>query len=171
MNVRQKLLAITTAVAAFALAPSANASVTLQCPDFAPPATCTFDEVGGTGLFGDSFQGNTAFTDVFKIVLSTAGKLSITMTKTAGAISFVSKDLVGVGAIVGLGVPNDFFVGPGTYDLKFVGNTTGTATYSGTIDFAAVPEPATWAMMIAGLGVVGMAMRRRTTRNAAVSFV
>jgi hypothetical protein len=32
---------------------------------------------------------------------------------------------------------------------------------------AAVPEPASWAMMIAGLGVVGMSMRRRKTK---VSF-
>ncbi len=32
---------------------------------------------------------------------------------------------------------------------------------------AAVPEPATWGMMIVGLGVAGMAMRRRSTK---VSF-
>jgi hypothetical protein len=34
---------------------------------------------------------------------------------------------------------------------------------------AAVPEPATWAMMLAGFGAVGMAARRRKTR-VAVSF-
>lgn len=31
------------------------------------------------------------------------------------------------------------------------------------VDTPAVPEPATWAMMLAGLGVVGGAMRRRST--------
>jgi len=30
----------------------------------------------------------------------------------------------------------------------------------------AVPEPATWAMMIAGFGLVGGAMRRRSTKVA-----
>lgn len=35
-------------------------------------------------------------------------------------------------------------------------------------NFAAVPEPATWAMMIGGFGVVGAAMRRR--RSVQVSF-
>jgi hypothetical protein len=37
---------------------------------------------------------------------------------------------------------------------------------SGTLVSAAVPEPATWAMMIAGFGVVGGAMRRRKATAA-----
>jgi hypothetical protein len=32
-----------------------------------------------------------------------------------------------------------------------------------TADAAAVPEPASWAMMISGFGLVGGAMRRRVT--------
>jgi hypothetical protein len=36
--------------------------------------------------------------------------------------------------------------------------------FDGTL--AAVPEPASWAMMIAGFGLTGAAMRRRTTRIA-----
>jgi len=37
------------------------------------------------------------------------------------------------------------------------------ATYSGTATFSAtaVPEPAAWGMMIAGLGLIGGVMRRR----------
>jgi len=54
-------------------------------------------------------------------------------------------------------------------------NTLGTfgvidgSTLQGTTfqPIAAVPEPASWAMMIAGFGLVGSAMRRRTSR---VSF-
>jgi hypothetical protein len=34
----------------------------------------------------------------------------------------------------------------------------------------AVPEPATWAMMIGGMGVVGGAMRRRRSVSTKVSF-
>lgn len=35
---------------------------------------------------------------------------------------------------------------------------------------AAVPEPASWAMMLAGFGAVGFAMRRKKTVNSSVSF-
>jgi len=41
-------------------------------------------------------------------------------------------------------------------------NATGSnASYGGTLNFAPVPEPMTWAMMILGFAVVGFAMRRR----------
>ena len=36
----------------------------------------------------------------------------------------------------------------------------------GTVPLGAVPEPASWAMMIGGIGFVGGAMRRRTTKVA-----
>lgn len=37
----------------------------------------------------------------------------------------------------------------------------GWSTWIGEITFAAVPEPATWGMMLAGFGLVGFAMRRQ----------
>jgi len=50
--------------------------------------------------------------------------------------------------------------------IEVKGHTGANAiagTYTGTMTFAAgvVPEPASWAMMIGGLGLVGGAMRRR----------
>jgi len=42
------------------------------------------------------------------------------------------------------------------------------STFTGTITSSAVPEPASWAMMIAGFGAVGGALRR--TRKVAVRF-
>lgn len=36
------------------------------------------------------------------------------------------------------------------------------AAFSGTLSFAPIPEPSVWAAMIAGFGLVGAAMRRRT---------
>lgn len=66
------------------------------------------------------------------------------------------------------GVP----IGPGTYQLT-VGGTApgrrGNGSYAGTISFAAgagaVPEPATWALMIMGFGAIGFAMRRQRSRK------
>lgn len=44
------------------------------------------------------------------------------------------------------------------------GRDTGilAGSYSGSVTSPAVPEPATWAMMILGFGAVGFAMRRKT---------
>ena len=39
-----------------------------------------------------------------------------------------------------------------------------------TSDMAAVPEPATWAMTIAGMGVAGFVLRRRTRLDMSVTF-
>ena len=39
-----------------------------------------------------------------------------------------------------------------------------------TLNAAAVPEPAAWAMMIGGFGLVGGALRRRRQANVSVSF-
>ncbi|MFD1612665.1 PEPxxWA-CTERM sorting domain-containing protein [Sphingomonas tabacisoli] len=50
------------------------------------------------------------------------------------------------------------------------GGTGGSrwSTWIAEINFAAVPEPATWAMMLAGFGMVGLAMRR--SQKAGVRF-
>lgn len=44
----------------------------------------------------------------------------------------------------------------------------GNAQFAAT--FAAVPEPATWAMMIGGFGLIGGAMRRRSSVRSSVRF-
>jgi hypothetical protein len=57
----------------------------------------------------------------------------------------------------------DLALGAGTYTLNVAGTRGTTATFTGNISFAAVPEPGTWAMMLLGFGAVGFAMRRRRT--------
>jgi hypothetical protein len=46
-----------------------------------------------------------------------------------------------------------------TFDVT--GYTGGAGSFAGTLTFQAVPEPATWAMMLLGFGAIGFAMRRR----------
>ena len=49
------------------------------------------------------------------------------------------------------------------YDIRFTG---GEGTFNGTANLAAVPEPATWGMMIMGFGLMGGVLRRRSTKVA-----
>ena len=49
------------------------------------------------------------------------------------------------------------------YDIVF---GTDLGNFNGTANITAVPEPATWAMMIAGFGLVGGTMRRRSNKIA-----
>ena len=56
----------------------------------------------------------------------------------------------------------------GTYTLWLYDGDEG-ASYSFDAVFAGVPEPATWAMMIAGLGLTGAALRRRSSRAARIA--
>jgi hypothetical protein len=53
------------------------------------------------------------------------------------------------------------FLPAGTYTLHIQGTRGLNTQYSGGIAFAAIPEPASWAMMLFGFGAVGFAMRRR----------
>jgi hypothetical protein len=54
----------------------------------------------------------------------------------------------------------------GSYSLTLTGtNSPAIATYSGNIALAPVPEPEAYAMMLAGLGVIGfVAIRRRSDK-------
>jgi len=51
---------------------------------------------------------------------------------------------------------------PGNYELVLSGSNSPTqASYSGNLALSAVPEPETYAMMLAGLSAIGFLARRR----------
>jgi len=56
--------------------------------------------------------------------------------------------------------------------LTLVGTVVGSGSYTGTATFtaAAVPEPATWGMMVVGFGLLGAAARRSRKVSTNVSF-
>jgi len=58
-------------------------------------------------------------------------------------------------------------LGPGSYYIKIISSglktaaTQGNAKFSVAIQGAAVPEPATWAVMLGGFGAIGASLRSR----------
>lgn len=75
----------------------------------------------------------------------------------------------GLGFTTAAGVSANLFVTNGTsfrVNTQGAGLLTGLVTASATPIAAAVPEPATWAMMLVGFGAVGFSMRsaRRKTK-------
>lgn len=86
---------------------------------------------------------------------------SITLTGPTGPFSFA------------LANPDPFeiwtvttpLLAAGGYTLTLVGsNSPSIGTYSGNIAVSAVPEPETYALMLAGLGIVGFVAARRRSR-------
>jgi len=58
-------------------------------------------------------------------------------------------------------------LGPGAYSIWLQETATGTANYGFRFRLGAVPEPATWVMMILGFGLIGWSLRRRGSLSAA----
>ncbi len=131
------------------------------------------------------------------VELDTTRNSSITRTIAAGSylLSFYYSDRPGVpassnGISVSLGSTNLLSVAGGNgggntnfrlFTTHFVTTTPQSLTFAATgvsdslggyienISLSGVPEPASWAMMIGGFGMIGGAMRRRGSRKLAAA--
>ena len=121
--------------------------------DNGPNSYLTLTRVGG-GLFSlNSFDYS--FTAYF-------GSSDATATITAGTNTPLLLTGTGTSTSGFSNVSSVTFSNPGVYNYIQLDNVNVTA------GAGAVPEPATWAMMLVGFGGVGYAMRSR--RKVAVSF-
>lgn len=182
------LLSTLTAVAACALAPSANA-VTIEndftpgSPEFTVSPDAETGEIaatiGRTGIAAGNFI-DTYFFEVFSNGLG-SGSVS---TSTARLFSRLDLDILsvfvndvevkGTKTKFGNGETETFAlanvpISLGVNFIRITGLSRGNGSYGGNLTFSpAVPETGTWAMMIIGFGAVGAAMRyrRRSTKAA-----
>jgi len=90
-----------------------------------------------------------------------AGTLSgiITMTQSGASISWLNPQVTINGYVYSVTNNPLSIVPPNSCILQDVPGTCGITTIQGQV--AAVPEPATWGMMLLGFAGIGFAMRRR----------
>lgn len=128
------------------------------------------DIADGTGAFFSSNIPTGSFTDTITFDLFSAGAQDVNLVyfKTTSGISDlkawfndveISFEPIGGKSFTGsLATP----VTAGLQTLRVTGVSAGRGSYSGNVTFSsAVPEVATWLMMIAGIGFTGVALRRR----------
>jgi hypothetical protein len=133
---------------------------------------------GSTGVFGNDLVDTPTFSDTIDLGTLTPGiwRISATISSTYQDGAQAAQDIDFTGVTLN-GTP--FEIGSiGQNEFRFVNNvlsqgsnlfsisgTSGTgASYSGTINIASVPEPATWAFILSGFAAVGLAMRKPKRR-------
>lgn len=120
--------------------------------------TFTLPANGGSGYSVSNF---TLLPGIYGTALTT-----LTLMSNADGIlfngddTFVSSSSTPGGASIGLSVSSQ---AAGNYYINVTGITTAPAggIYTGAISVTAVPEPETYAMMLAGLAALGFLARRR----------
>ena len=170
-----KLVHATVGAIALATASIANAAIivngstgvdspTILTTNAATQSTITFgQDLTTDGAFNGSLDFSNDLSGLYSVIVSSS---------TPGAV-LDSLSLAGIlgtsGSFSTTGTTNSLsllvpFTGAGDYRLSFGGTApVNGAAVTGNLTFRvqAVPEPATWAMMLLGFGAVGFVIRRR----------
>ena len=180
----RKLLLLTAAAPALMFATAANATVTVDDSSMVVDGPTT---VGTTTTIGftEATLGAPNFSETLTFTNTLDGLYNFTLTTSSRDIDFISAILSGGGGPYALNPIDtgateywrlsDLWLGAGQYMLTISGDNRGNGSLGGSVTIEqAVPEPATWAMMLFGFGAVGFAMRRRkqqkTTQRVRFAF-
>jgi hypothetical protein len=128
----------------------------------APPSFAYGSNEVGAGAFTDTWTFNVSGSlDVDGVLSNFAAKSINNIDFTAGGVTLngVVLDVTNIGKQSLASLDSTVLSGPLT--LVVNGTSAGKGTYSLNFNIAAVPEPETYALMIAGLSLVGFAARKK----------
>jgi len=172
-------LGVSLGALALVVAPSASATTFHigDVPNFYITSGTPFSP-SITANFGNGFSTKTPFDDSFEFTIPTqsgvgSGSISTSFSSKFNHLVISGLWINGVNYVVPANPTGQSLTVGGIPIFAGVLNTirvTGTTgkrggSYAGTATFSAltVPEPATWALMLGGFGLVGAMTRRRTT--------
>jgi hypothetical protein len=168
-----KLLLGVVGATALAFGSAAGAVVTVDSSTTVVSGPTTVADTTTIG-FTEASLSSPTFIETVAFTNTLAGLYSITLTTSSPDVDFTSAFLAGLGGPYNLveidddgtnefwRLANPVTLGASSYLLTINGNNSGAGSLGGSITIRqAVPEPATWAMMLLGFGAVGFAMRRR----------
>lgn len=148
------------------------------CTAFSNADAATYNATpSGDGYqFSNSFSGSTTFEDYVlfstdglkSIVASVSGTGNTAFSFTGFNLLDADKNLISSGSVSNLNARIAFggvesSQQSGNFYLQIIGSSEGaTAGYNGTITtITAVPEPGTYALMLAGVGIIGLLRRTK----------
>jgi hypothetical protein len=169
-------LGVAAGLAALAFAPAANATTyPVGSPNFFITSGTPFTP-SITAIFFNSFTSKTTFDDVYTFTIPQngvgSGSISTSFSSKKNKLTITDLIVNGVSYVVPSSGSGQSITLNGVPILNGILNTievkgfvAKTGSYSGTVTFAAtaVPEAATWGMMLGGFAMIGATMRRRRT--------
>ena len=144
-------------VAAAANGGTASGSAEYQNNGFATPDKAIDGNTGGNYGTDTIYHSGTTGSDQF-LQVSFAPTTLASLTIFGRTDCCHDRDVYGYAVYAG-----DTLLTSGTLDTT--GALSGTVTFDAPVN--GVPEPVTWAMMVAGFAMVGVAARRRAVRSVA----
>ena len=171
---KKLLVGAALAVSMLAAAPAANAATYVTLPAAASDGSLT-------GSFSKENVGFGAFSHEYTFNFPASGWASTYVSSIKARLESTNIDFTSISlngnpftienGNFDIGYLEDLFVGTELQSLVINGVSGGNGSYSVDVAFSpsAVPEPATWAMMIIGFTGAGVAIRRRR-RDSSVAF-
>jgi hypothetical protein len=186
----RKLLLAATALFGLAASP-ASAAVILDLGVNPTSATGSFNHAVGGTTFDDQYTFQLVGGETFLTIASVTNNFASASSQITGFTGSVfqivgeiggADDILVIGPVAATancgancqGFGGSAILAAGNYYLDLEGTGGGTAGYGGTLSttqVGAVPEPATWAMMILGFAGVGFMAYRRRNQTAAFRMV